>query len=61
MPAVILLSRVNVLQVLAMELDALGRWKEEQRQKRQQLMLLWRVMALLADTWSREHINKKMA
>ncbi|KAF6260888.1 hypothetical protein COO60DRAFT_1700116 [Scenedesmus sp. NREL 46B-D3] len=48
-------------QVLAMELDALGRWLAEQRGKRGQLQPLWRVMALLADAWCREHIQRRLA
>jgi hypothetical protein len=57
---ILLLSNHTVCQVLAMELDALGRWQHEQRSKRQQLQPLWRVMALLADAWSRDHIQKRL-
>ncbi|WIA14734.1 hypothetical protein OEZ85_003222 [Tetradesmus obliquus] len=47
-------------QVLAMELEALGRWRAEQRSKRQALLPLWRVMALMADAWSRDLIQRKL-
>jgi hypothetical protein len=49
-----------LFQVLAMELDALARWKAAQRHNRGQLLPLWRVMALMADAWSREHIQKRL-
>jgi hypothetical protein len=44
-----------------MELEALARWKAAQKDKRGQLQPLWRVMAQLADAWSREHIQKRLS
>lgn len=43
-----------------MELDALEREKAQLRAKRQQLTPLWKIVATLADAWSKEHISRRL-